>query len=208
MPGLPEATREIGSPPLRLAAAVLLLFTALALTGGSLLISWGVSREYGSGGTPFAVAAVIGLLAAAALAGMVALAGPRSRGVLIAGLAIGLVLGVASPIVGVTLGDREHRADLARERSACSAADRELLAALPFGPSPYAPAGSRDGSCGTELQFSGSRAAVATALTAAGWQGEETGTVYRRGGDTLCVAINEGELVKGLTVHVTIPPRG
>jgi hypothetical protein len=122
----------------------------------------------------------------------------------------GLVLGLASPVLGVTIGGREHRADLARAATACSAADKTVLAGLPLGPSVSPPAGSRDGSCGIEVQVSGSPDGVRSALTVAGWRhtGDSDGASrFGRGHDSVQVVINEGEPAKGLTVRITIPPQ-
>jgi hypothetical protein len=196
------------SPPLRLFAGLLLLVFGLVLTGACLLLSLGLTREYGSDGPPAGQAAAVGVVTAVALGSGLAMTGRWSLRVLVGAAAAGLVLGTAAPVLGVTIGARQHRDDLARAASACSSADRALLRGLPFESPRSSPVGSADGSCGVEVQVSGSRDDVRAALTTAGWRhtGDADGAaVYQRGGATVQVVTNGGEPEKGLTVRITIP---
>jgi hypothetical protein len=211
---VPNPTPAIGvsgaSSPLRLFAGLLLLVFGLVLTGACLLLSLGLTREYGSDGPPVGGAAAIGLIAAVALGSGLAMTGHRSLRVLAGAAVAGLVLGTAAPVLGVTIGARQHRDDLARAASACSATDRALLRALPFESPVSSPVGSADGSCGAEFQVSASPGAVRSAMTTAGWRHTDDAdgaASYQRGGDTVQVVINGGEPEKGLTLRITIPPQ-
>ena len=195
----------VRSTPMRWVAAVVLSVLAVGLLGFLVALTYGLTSEYDfTAGNlqPFDVMVVLlmGCLALLLLLGARQCVGARRPPTAVLAVTVLTVFGGAGAASAV-LGGAAHDRRTATVASACSAQDRELLAAVDFPGFRLGPLGDPNGGCVLHLAPQTDAATAIADLTANlerdGWQtvepGGETATLERDGMVLTATTLSDGK---------------